>query len=115
MVKDLAFTVYSVSDMPRAIAFYRDVIGLKPGDMFGERYAEFEVGRNIFAVGNGESIGIKPGSQFSVAFEVDDLDGMRQRLLDKGVDVTEIYDSETCKSAFVTDPDGNKFGIHRLK
>jgi predicted enzyme related to lactoylglutathione lyase len=39
----------------------------------------------------------------------------RQRLLDLGVPVTEVHDSPVCYSAFVTDPEGNKFGIHQRK
>jgi len=37
MYKGLAFIAYSVKDVPRAIAFYRDVVGLKPGEMFGDQ------------------------------------------------------------------------------
>jgi predicted enzyme related to lactoylglutathione lyase len=46
---------------------------------------------------------------------VDDVAKERQRLLDLNVPVTEIHDSPVCFSAFVTDPEGNKFGIHQRK
>jgi predicted enzyme related to lactoylglutathione lyase len=115
MVKEMAFIAYSVRDVPKAIAFYRDTIGLKPGDLVSEHWAEFDVGNVTFGVGNGEPLGIVPGTSFSATFEVDDVARERQRLLDLGIPVTEIHDSPVCFSAFVTDPEGNRFGIHQRK
>lgn len=110
----MAFVAYSVRDVPRAKAFYRDLIGLKPGDMFSDQWAEFDLGNATFGVGNGERIGIMPGSQFSATFEVDDLTSMRGALLAKNVPVTEIMEAPKCNSCFVTDPEGNRFGLHQL-
>jgi predicted enzyme related to lactoylglutathione lyase len=115
MEKKMAFVAYSVRDLPAAKAFYRDTIGLTPGDMFGEHWAEFDVGGVAFGIGNGEPLGITPGTSFSATFEVDDVKAERQRLLDLGVPVTDVMDSPVCFSAFVTDPEGNKFGIHERK
>jgi predicted enzyme related to lactoylglutathione lyase len=115
MVKEMAFIAYSVRDVPKAIAFYRDTIGLKPGDLVSEHWAEFDVGNVTFGVGNGEPLGIVPGTSFSATFEVDDVARERQRLLDLGIPVTEIHDSPVCFSAFVTDPEGNRFGLHQRK
>lgn len=115
MVKEMAFVAYSVRDVPKAIEFYRDVIGLKPSDMFSEYWAEFDVGNVTFGIGNGESMGIIPGSSFSATFEVDDLVSMRERLAATSVPVTEIMDSPMCTSFFVTDPEGNRFGLHQRK
>jgi predicted enzyme related to lactoylglutathione lyase len=115
MIKDMAFVAYSVRDVPAAIAFYRDVMGLTPGDSFGDHWAEFNVGGVAFGIGNGEPLGIMPGTSFSATFEVDDAAAERERLLKAGVPVTEIHESPVCFSAFVTDPEGNKFGIHQRK
>lgn len=115
MVKDMAFVAYSVRDVPKAIAFYRDVIGLKPGASFGEHWAEFDVGNTAFGIGNGEPLGIIPGTSFAATFEVDDVAAERERLLAAGVPVTDVHESPVCCSAFVTDPEGNRFGIHQLK
>ncbi len=108
MYKDVAFIAYSVKDVPRAIAFYRDVVGLKPGQAFGEHWAEFDIG-------NGESIGIMAGSQASAAFEVDDIAKERERLRAAGVTVSDLMDSPVCTSCFVTDPEGNRFALHQRK
>jgi catechol 2,3-dioxygenase-like lactoylglutathione lyase family enzyme len=114
MVKHMAFVAYSVKDVPRAAAFYRDVVGLRPGATeFGDQWVEFEVGDTTFGIGNGESIGIAPGSQFSAAFEVDDVAAMRTRLLALSVPVSDLSDSPVCVSCFVTDPDGNRFALHQ--
>jgi len=115
MINEMAFVAYSVRDVPAATAFYRDIIGLKPGDSFGEHWVEFDVGGVAFGIGNGEPLGIIPGTSFSATFEVADVAAERQRLLDLGVPVTEIHDSPVCFSAFVTDPEGNRFGIHQRK
>lgn len=115
MVKDMAFVAYSVRDVPKAIAFYRDVIGLVPGASFGDHWAEFDVGSTTFGIGNGEPLGITPGSSFAATFEVDDVAAERERLLKAGVPITEIHESPVCFSAFVTDPEGNRFGIHQRK
>jgi predicted enzyme related to lactoylglutathione lyase len=116
MVKDVAFIAYSVKDVPRAVAFYRDVIGLSPGGAeFGDQWVEFAVGATTFGVGNGESIGITPGSQFSAAFEVDDIDAAHASLVAQGVPSSDVMDSPVCRSCFVTDPDGNRFALHQRK
>jgi predicted enzyme related to lactoylglutathione lyase len=115
MVKNFAFVAYSVRDVPKAIEFYRDVIGLKPGDTFSEHWAEFDVDGIAFGIGNGEPLGITPGTSFSAVFEVDDVAAERSRLEKAGVTVSDVHESPICYSVFVTDPEGNKFGIHQKK
>jgi predicted enzyme related to lactoylglutathione lyase len=113
VIKDMAFVAYSVTDVPRAVAFYRDLIGLKPTSVAGEHWVEFEVGNTTFGIGHGAGIGILPGSQFSATFEVDDLAAMRARLVAGGVQVSEMMHGPKCQSCFVTDPDGNRFALHQ--
>jgi len=115
MVKDMAFVAYSVKDVPRARDFYRDTIGLTPGSSFGDAWVEFNLGSTAFGIGNGETLGIPPGSSFAAVFEVDDLEKERTRLLAAGVPVTDVSESPVCHSCFVTDPDGNRFGLHQRK
>lgn len=115
MIKDIAFVAYSVRDVPRSVAFYRDMIGLRPAGLSSENWVEFEAGSTTFGVGRGESIGIEPGSQFSAAFEVDNVRELRDKLVSHGVTVTELGEAPTCTSCFVTDPDGNRFALHQRK
>lgn len=115
MVKELAFVAYSVADVPRAIEFYRDVLGLEPGQIFSEHWAEFNVGNTTFGIGNGEGLGMAPGASSGAAFEVDDIDAMRARLMQQGITVSDVHEFPPCFSAFATDPEGNKFAIHQRK
>jgi predicted enzyme related to lactoylglutathione lyase len=115
MVKELAFIAYSVRDVAAARVFYRDIVGLTPATEFGDVWVEFDVGGFTFGIGNGEPLGIPPGSSFSTTFEVDDVAKERDRLLALGVPVSELRESPICWMAFVTDPEGNRFGIHQRK
>lgn len=111
MVKDIAFVAYAVRDVPKAIAFYRDVVGLQQGELSNEDFAEFVVGSGTFAV-DGQPPDYEPGSCNGVSFEVDDVDAARTRLAAAGVSVTDVYHFPTCAMCFAKDPDGNGFALH---
>ncbi len=115
MVKDIAFIAYSVRDVPAAKAFYRDVLGLEPGESFGDHWVEFNVGSTAFGIGNGEDLGFEPGRSTGASFEVDDIAGMRERLAKSGADVSDVKDFPSCSACFVTDPEGNKFALHQKR
>jgi predicted enzyme related to lactoylglutathione lyase len=115
MVKEIAFIAYSVRDVPGALAFYRDVIGLTPGAMVSDYWVEFDIGGATFGVGNGEPLGIMPGSSFSLVLEVDDINAEHARLRSHGVTIDDVKETPVCFMAFVTDPEGNKFGLHQRK
>ena len=114
MVKEIAFIAYSVRDVPASLAFYRDVIGLKP-EKITDYWVEFDIGGVTFGIGNGEPLGIMPGSSFSVTFEVDDIVAEHARLVSHGVTIEDVRETPVCFMAFATDPEGNKFGIHQRK
>lgn len=114
MIKNVAFIAYAVSDVPRSVAFYRDVVGLTVGKVFNDGYVEFAAGSTAFAV-DGDPPGIEPGTCSGVAFEVDDIDAARSRLLDHGATVSEVHEFPPCWMCFAEDPDGNRFYLHRLK
>jgi predicted enzyme related to lactoylglutathione lyase len=114
MVKDIAFVAYSVRDIPKAIAFYRDVVGLQPGDSFGDHWAEFNLGSTAFGIGNGEPLGFIPGKSTGVMFEVDDIVASRNRLVENNVEVSELNEfPSSCRACFASDPEGNRFGLHQ--
>jgi predicted enzyme related to lactoylglutathione lyase len=115
MVNDLAFIAYSVRDVPSATAFYRDLVGLQPGESFGEHWVEFNVGSTAFGIGNGEGLGFMPGTSTGASFEVDDIAAMREKLLSHDVTVTDIAEFPNCSACFVTDPEGNRFALHQRK
>jgi predicted enzyme related to lactoylglutathione lyase len=115
MIKGMAFVAYPVNDIARAVAFYRDVVGLRPAGLSSDYWVEFDAGDTTFGVGRAEGLGIAPGSAFSAAFEVDDLARVRERIAARGVEVTEIREGPVCASCFATDPDGNRFALHQRK
>ncbi len=115
MIKDIAFFAYSVRDVPRARDFYRDVLGLDPGDAFGDHWVEFNVGNATFGIGNGEGLGFAPGASTGAAFEVDDMEAIRARLKSSGVDVSEVHEFPSCWTCFASDPEGNRFALHERK
>jgi predicted enzyme related to lactoylglutathione lyase len=114
MIKDVAFVAYAVRNVPEAVTFYRDVVGLQPGESFNENYVEFSVGSTAFAV-DGEPPGYEPGTCSGVNFEVDNISEARGRLLRNNASVSEIYDFPTCSVCFANDPDGNRFALHQRK
>jgi predicted enzyme related to lactoylglutathione lyase len=113
VVREIAFFAYSVRDVPRARAFYAETLGLPPGESFGDHWIEFNVGNATFGIGNGEGLGFEPGASTGAAFEVDDLEAMRERLQASGVEVGEILEFPACRTCFARDPDGNRFALHQ--
>lgn len=114
MIRDIAFIAYAVRDVPRAVAFYRDVVGLEPGESFGDEMAEFNAGSATFAV-DAHPPDYEPGTCNGVAFEVDDIRAAYDRLVRASVTVTEIYDFPNCSACFAKDPDGNGFALHQRR
>jgi catechol 2,3-dioxygenase-like lactoylglutathione lyase family enzyme len=110
----IAFIMYPVTDMPRAVAFYRDALGLQPGELAADYWVEFDVDGATFGVGNFEQIGT-PGTAQSLALEIPDLDGFRTSLLARGIEVSEPHELAACRIMVVRDPDGNQIWLHQRK
>ena len=118
-VTEIAFSVYPVTDVKRARAFYEGTLGLKPGMVYegeGVGWIEYEIGPGVVAIGAG-SENFKPSSNGgSVALEVGDFDRAIQELKNAGTKfVIEPLDFPGCRMAAVLDPDGNTITIHRRK
>ena len=113
-VTGIAFTMYPVSDVPRAVAFYRDRLGLKQTEVDMPYWVEFDIGGGCFGVGNFEQVGA-PGSAQSLALEVGDLEVLRADLIAHQVDVTEAFETPVCFISVVKDPDGNQVWLHQAK
>ncbi len=116
MINEIAFVGVPVTDIPRARAFYEDVLGLKPsGDTSGS-WIEYEVGNCTFGMGNyGDQWKPSAGGTM-VSFECDDLDAMVAKVKKAGVTVKmEIMDTPVCCFTIVDDPDGNSVMLHKRK
>lgn len=113
-VTGIAFTMYPVTDVPRAVAFYHDVLGLPKSELNLEYWVEFDVGGGTFGVGNFEQVGT-PGTGQSLALEVADLPAFRTQLAERGVEATEPHELQNCRISVVRDPDGNQIWLHQSK
>ncbi len=109
----IAFIMYPVSDMPQALAFYQDALGLKKSGVESESWVEFEVAGTTFGVGNFEQVG-KVGSAQSLALEVPDLPGFRKMLSERGVESSDPFAMASCSISVVRDPDGNQIWLHQI-
>lgn len=107
---DLVF--YWVSDMDRAVHFYRDVLGLTLLRQDGGNWAELEAGGHRFAlhgVGEGQSV---PTGGATAVFSVPDLDGAKVALSARGMTSTHDGDVEGyARFSSFSDPDGNTFQL----
>jgi predicted enzyme related to lactoylglutathione lyase len=113
-VKHVAFTMYPVTDMARAIAFYRDALGLPIEEQHSEYWTEFEIDGSTFGIGNFEQVGT-PGTAQSLALEIADLPAFRATLATKGFTSSEPHELPACWISVVSDPDGNKIWLHQRK
>ena len=114
-VKGVDYIFYNVSDMKKAMEFYRDTLGLRPLDEPGETWCEFDLGNGTLAIG---VYGAKDGEKnnVSVALAVDDVAAAVDELKKKHVPVVqETFESGVCFMAIVTDPDRNQIILHKRK
>ena len=105
-----------VKDAPRAIAFYRDVLGLEPTRVYPEnRGAEYE-----FA--DGTTFGLWSGAGFMPfqptngnLFAVDDLDAAVAAVKARGIAVLMEHETPVCFMAVINDTEGNTVTLHKRK
>jgi catechol 2,3-dioxygenase-like lactoylglutathione lyase family enzyme len=111
MIGAIDHVYYWTRDMDAAVAFYRDVLGLNLVRRNGDEWAEFEAGPIRLALhGGGET----PRSGGGTAvFRVDDLDGTRWVLEERGAPFDEFVGEVEGFARFATfrDPDGNPLQI----
>jgi predicted enzyme related to lactoylglutathione lyase len=103
-----------VSDPERAIAFYRDVLGLTPTQCDRQgRGAEFTLpdGSTFGVWNNGD--GKISGAAFF--FAVDDARSAVDEFRSRGARISYVNETAVCLMAFGQDPDGNGFIIHQRK
>lgn len=113
-VSGMAFAMYPVSDMQRAVAFYRDGLGLKQNGLASDFWVEFEAGEATFGIGAFEQVGT-PGSAQSVALEISDLPAFRKQIAERGIESSEPHELQACWISVVRDPDGNQLWLHQAK
>jgi lactoylglutathione lyase len=122
----LGYAILFVSDLDRAIGFYRDVIGV-PLRFRADAYAEFATEGAKFAlfprselpglIGHYAPPDPAPWPQGDVAFFVDDVNREHARLQDAGVPVLAPPTDRPWgeRTLHVADPDGNVVELTRAK
>ena len=110
-VKQVDFVSVPTRDVERAVAFYRDVLGLAESEFTG---GEVEAPNVTLSFWNPE----RDGEEFvpnvaGVALRVDDVDAAVEEIRAAGAEVVGIQDSGVCHMGFVKDLDGNTLILHR--
>ncbi len=119
LFKEIAFTIYAVTDIKKSRAFYEGVLGLVPNDDFPAKpdsvWIEYNIGPGTLSIGC--SPDWKPSSDGAVAaLEAIDFDKVMKILKDAKVEFkVEPMDFPGCKMAVVYDPDRNCVSIHHRK
>jgi catechol 2,3-dioxygenase-like lactoylglutathione lyase family enzyme len=111
IVEQVDFVSIPTRDVPRALGFYREVLGL-PESEYSE--AEVETPNVTFSFWKPE----EQGEQFvpnenGVALRVRDVEAAVEEVRAAGGEVVGIEDSGVCHMGFVKDPDGNVLILHR--
>jgi predicted enzyme related to lactoylglutathione lyase len=115
----LELVAVPVSDVDRAITFYRDQVGFNldhdhrvSDDMRFVQLTPRGSGCSI-AIGTG-IMSTEPGSVQGLQMVVDDVRAARAELVAGGVEVTEVQDFPWGSFVFFSDPDGNGWAVQQL-
>jgi catechol-2,3-dioxygenase len=113
-VSGISELVLEVSDLDRAREFYRDVLGLEE-----TLYGEGREGRYWYLIGDSARLGLwtpqtglaggRGGAHvhFAMHLHREALDGILERLRERGADVEGPIQLGADRAIYLTDPDGN--------
>jgi len=108
-----------VSDVDRAIAFYRDKAGfhLDQDHTVNEelRFVQLTPPGSACSIAIGKGIvDSAPGSIRGLQMVVADIHAARAEMLERGVDVGEVQTFPWGKFVYFSDPDGNSWSVQQL-
>lgn len=120
MITGIAHACYIVSDLDRAIGFYRDLLGLTEAFDFrndqGERFGVYlhVGGRNFIELFQGSLAERAEGQSYAhLCLEVDDIEETVAALRERGAQVTDpALGGDGSWQAWLSDPDGNRIELH---
>jgi catechol 2,3-dioxygenase-like lactoylglutathione lyase family enzyme len=110
-IEQVDFVEVPTRDSARAVAWYRDVLGLSVSE-----YNDFEVETPNVTLSffNPEEQGEKfVPNENGIALRVADVEAAVEEVRAAGAEVIGIQDSGVCLMGFVKDPDGNVVILHR--
>lgn len=118
-VRAVDFVSYGVANMDKALAFYRDILGLKVEMNHEGIWVELSAGAMTLAlIGPPWGTPPQPGYQGggTVALSVEDMQASLEELKAKGVAILDgPHDTPVCHMAQIADPDGNRLWLHWRK
>ena len=116
-IRGMDLSGYMCKDAPRAIAFYRDLLGLEPSSIYpDDRGAEFDLpDGTTFGLwgGGGKVMPFQPSN--GILFAVDDLALAVAALGARGIAVTYQTETPACFLAMFGDSEGNTVTVHQRK
>jgi predicted enzyme related to lactoylglutathione lyase len=115
LITRVDFVGIPTRDLPKAVAFYGETLGLPCSVHRPERnFAEFETGNLTLNLMNAEKMGLEHHAvRNAVALHVDDVEVARAMLEGRGVEFQgDTFDTGVCHMAFFEDPDGNALMLH---
>ena len=115
LIARVDFVGLSTQDLPKAVEFYEQTLGLQRSVYLEERnYAEFETGNVTLSVIDAEKMGLRHSVRGqAIALHVQDVQAARKTLEGRGVEFQgDTFDTGVCHMAFFSDPDGNPFMLH---
>lgn len=108
-----------VTDVDRAIKFYRDQLGfsldhdIPVSDSI--RFVQLTPPGSACSIVLGTGITeMQPGSQQGLQVVVDDVRQLLQALVDKGVAASEVVDLDWGSFTYFSDPDGNSWAVQQM-
>jgi predicted enzyme related to lactoylglutathione lyase len=115
LITGVDFVAVSTRDLPRAVEFYGETLGLERSVYLEERnYAEFEAGELTLSVMDAAQMGMEHSVRgHEIALHVDDVAAARATLEERGVQFRgDTFDTGVCHMALFNDPDGNPLMLH---
>ncbi|MFJ6001263.1 VOC family protein [Arthrobacter sp. NPDC092385] len=108
-----------VSDVDRAIAFYRDQVGFTLDHDHrvseGLRFVQLTPPGSACSIALGEGISDRaPGSLGGIQVVVADAARARSELLERGVEASELDEQPWGRFLYFADPDGNTWALQEL-
>jgi catechol 2,3-dioxygenase-like lactoylglutathione lyase family enzyme len=110
-VEQIDFVSIPTRDVERAVAWYRDALGLS---VSGVTPGEIEAPNVTLSFWNPEADGepFQPNAA-GLALRVEDVAAAVEEARTAGAEVIGIEDTGVCHMGFVKDPDGNVLILHR--
>ena len=115
----LELVAVPVSDVDRAKRFYTEQVGFnadhdhKVSDEL--RFVQLTPPGSACSIALGTGVtDAEPGSVSGLQLVVSDIEAARARLLDGGVEASEVQDFPWGRFVFFADPDGNRWSVQQI-